>query len=140
MMADFAATIDAWCLKSQKRMEAIFRESTQRTVSLAQTRIPVATGFARASIRASLSAMPPIDPSASKPVGGSVPYDSSEITLTIAQATIPQTIYIGWTANYVVYLEAGSSKQAPSGFVRLAAMEWPHTVAQVVEEAKARVG
>lgn len=133
----FGATVDAWARKTEARMAAVFHEATQRTVSLAQSRIPVDTGFARASIRGSLQSMPPIDPNASKP-GGSVPYDSSEIILTIAGAELGQTIYVGWTANYVQYLENGHSKQAPSGFVRLAALQWQNTVNEVVAEAKSR--
>lgn len=143
MMADsstFAATVDAWTKKSRARMLSVFKESAQRTVSLAQDRIPVATGFARASIRASLSAMPLIDPSASKPKGGSFAYDPGDITLTIASANLGDVAYIGYTANYCIYLEAGSSRQAPSGFVRLAAQQWPATVSEVVADAKSRVG
>jgi hypothetical protein len=135
---NFAAQVDDWARKSEARLTAIFREATQRTVSLAQQRIPVDTGFARASVRASLQDMPPIDPAATKP-GGPVSYDSGAVTLTIAGAEIGQTIFVGWTANYVQYLENGHSKQAPSGFVRLAALQWPHTVSEVAAEAKARV-
>lgn len=141
MAANFSATVDAWCLKSKARMRAIFRESTQRTVSLGQSRIPVETGFARASVRASLQSMPPIDPGKSKPKegSGSVSYNSSEISLTIAGAELGQTVFVGWTANYAGELERGHSKQAPSGFVRLAALVWQRTVSEVVAEAKARV-
>ena len=137
---NFSAQVDAWVLKSEQRLRAVFREATKRTVAIAQERIPVDTGYARSSVRASLQSMPPIDPGASKPTGGSFTYDPGDIVLTIAGAEIGQTIYVGWTANYVGYLEAGSSKQAPSGFVRLAAMQWQATVNQVVAEAKARVG
>lgn len=140
MAGSFSAQVDAWVLKSQRRMLAVFRESAQRTISVAQSRIPVDTGFARASVRASLEAMPPIDPGSTNTKGSSVGYNSSEIVLTIAGAELGQTIYVGWTANYVGLLEQGSSKQAPSGFVRLAALQWQQTVNEVVAEAKARVG
>ncbi|MDB5612049.1 MAG: hypothetical protein JWP25_8949 [Bradyrhizobium sp.] len=142
-MADnstFAATVDRWATQSKTRMTAIFRESAQRTVSLAQDRIPVDTGFARASVRASIESMPPIDPSAKKPAGGSFGYDPGEITLVIAGAELGQQLFIGWSAAYVIFLEQGSSKQAPSGFVRLSAMEWPQIVSEVVADAKSRVG
>jgi hypothetical protein len=140
MAGEFSATVDAWCLKSQKRMLAIFRESAQRTVSIAQDRIPIDTGFARASVRASLDSMPPIDPGMSNKSHVSFAYNSGDITLTIAGAELGVQLFIGWTANYVGFLENGSSKQAPSGFVKLAAMQWQATVNQVVQEAKARAG
>jgi hypothetical protein len=140
-MADnFSATVDAWARKSEKRMLAIFHQATQKTVSIAQSRVPVDTGFARASVRASTSAMPPIDGSAHGGKGGSYSYDGSEVVLTIVGAELGQTIYIGWTASYMLPLEHGHSKQAPSGFLRLAALQWSQTVSEVVQEAKARVG
>jgi HK97 gp10 family phage protein len=139
-IGNFSATVDDWVKKSERRMLAIFKESTQRTVSIAQSRIPVDTGFARASIRASTQSMPPIDRSTNNAKGGNVTYDGGEIILVIAGAELGQTVFIGWTANYVGFLEAGSSQQAPSGFVRLAAMQWQQTVAEVTAEAKARVG
>lgn len=137
-LGNFSATVDAWVQKSEKRMLAVFQQSAQKTASLAQERIPVDTGFARASVRASLSSMPPIESGKSNPGSGSVPYDPGSITAVIAGAKLGQTIYIGWTANYVGLLEMGHSKQAPSGFVRLAAMQWQQTVADAVQQAKAR--
>ncbi len=121
-------------------MTAVFRESTQRVVSAAQRRIPVDTGFARASIRASLSAMPPIDPNFTNKARQTASYDPGEISLVIAGAKIGQTIHIGWTANYAIYLEYGSSKKAPAGFVRISAEEWPRIVREVSAEAKRRAG
>lgn len=139
-MPDFAATVDAWATKSQKRMEAIWKQATQKTVSIAQSRIPVDTGYARSSIRASTSAMPPIEKGSHGQRGQTYSYDAGEITATIASAHLGGTLFIGWTASYISALENGHSQQAPSGFVRLAAMEWPQTVSEVVAEAKSRVG
>jgi hypothetical protein len=136
---DFASSVDSWVRQTEARMTAVFREATQRTVSLAQERIPVDTGYARASIRASLTAMPTIDQTSRPQEGQKYITDNAPVILTIANATLGQTIYIGWTASYVQYLENGSSKQAPSGFVGLAALEWPNIVDRVTEELKSRV-
>jgi hypothetical protein len=145
---NFSAQVDAWCRESEARMVAVWKESTQRVVHIAQAgipHIPVDTGFARASVRASLESMPPIDPEFSAPphklhTHGTIlfPYDEGQIVLVINGAQLGQTIYIGWTANYVGELESGSSNQAPSGFVRLAAEQWQVIVNGVVEEAKSR--
>jgi hypothetical protein len=145
----FMATVDDWIKQTTERQLGVFREATKKVVRQAQTgvpHIPVDTGFARASVRASLESMPLIDPSMSAPnIKGRVPrsgeiypYDDADVVLTIASASLDETIYIGWTANYVVYLEYGHSQQAPSGFVRLAAEQWPQTVSQTVDELKAR--
>jgi hypothetical protein len=66
------------------------------------------------------------------------PARSARSPLTIAGAELGQTIYVGWTASYILPLEYGHSKQAPAGFVRLAAAQWQVTVDQVTREAKSR--
>lgn len=137
-MPDFAATVDAWAAKSQRRMEAVWKQATQKTVSIAQSRVPVDTGYARASVRASTSAMPPIEKGSYGQRGQSYSYDAGEIVAVIASAQLGGTLFIGWTASYIGLLESGYSQQAPSGFLRLAAMEWPNTVSETVAEAKSR--
>lgn len=137
---NFSATVDDWVRATEQRMLALFRESTQRVASIAANAVPVDTGYARASVRASTESMPSIDASAKAKAGQNYPADFGNITLTIAGAHLGQTIYIGWTANYVQYLEYGHSKQAPAGFVRIAAAQWQRVVAEVTEEAKGRAG
>lgn len=142
----FSVEIDEWAKATLKRQLAIFHESTKRLVSKAQSRVPIDTGFARASVRGSTRSMPPIDQSKSapfipgrKPRSGAVySYDRGDITAVIIGAKLGDVIYVGWTANYVPYLEKGHSKQAPSGFVAISAMEWPQIVREVIEQAKAR--
>lgn len=137
---DFNAQVNKWVRQTEARMTAVFRESTQRVVSEAQSRIPVDTGFARASIRASLSELPQIDPGFHGGHGQSYSYDQGSIVATIASAKLGETIYVGWTANYVIYLEYGHSQQAPSGFVRISAMQWPRIVSEVSAELRSRAG
>lgn len=136
----FSAEVDEWCRATQRRLNAVFRESTQRVVSEAQSRIPVDTGFARASIRASLSAMPKIDPAFRGQKGQSYGDATGEVITVIAGAEVGHTIYVGWTAAYVGALEYGHSQQAPEGFVRIAAVQWPRIVAEVAAEAHSRAG
>ena len=135
----FAAQVDEWTRKTEQRMTAVFRGSTQEVFRRAQGRTPVDTGFARASIRASKESMPPIDKGA-KGIKG-VPYFSTggEVIATIASAELGETIYLGWTASYAGVLETGHSKQAPAGFVGITAMEWPQIVTAEIEKAKASV-
>jgi HK97 gp10 family phage protein len=135
----FAATIDAWAAQSQKRLEAIWKESAQRTFSLAQKSVPVDTGYLRASARASASAMPQINPKARPSDGGTYPNAGNEIVMTLAGATLGQTIYFGYTANYSAFVEYGTSKMRARRFVGQAAAQWPQTVAKVTQELKDRV-
>jgi hypothetical protein len=132
-----ATQLDPWVKKTEARMLAVAKESTKRVVSQAQRRIPVDTGFARASIVGSLASMPPIRAGYRGDKGVTYPQTFDYI-VTIAQAVLGGRIYIGWTAGYVGLLEMGSSRQAPSGFVRISAMEWPRIVNETIAEAKAR--
>lgn len=140
MPGNFGAQISDWVAQSEKRMEAVFKESTKRVISEAQRNIPVDTGFARASIRGSLQSMPQIDPNSRGAVGQAYSDRTGEILTTIASAHLGDIIYVGWTASYVPFLEMGHSSQAPSGFIRLAALQWPQIVAAVSAELRTRVG
>lgn len=135
---NFSAQVSAWVRETDQRIEAVFRESSQRVISDMQQRTPVDTGFARASVLVSTSAMPSIDP-AKKGDGKPHSADATQISLAIAGAEIGETIYAGYTAAYARALEYGHSKQAPNGMVRLAAQRWPQIVAEVSAEAEARV-
>jgi len=138
--AIFNAQVDAFVRKTEQRLTAVFREASKRVVSKAQSRIPVDTGFARASIRASLQAMPRIEPLSHGAPAARYPDTTPAVVLVIAGAEIKDTIYVGWTANYVSFLENGHSKQAPTGFVAISAQEWPTIVNQVAAELKGRIG
>lgn len=135
-MATFEAQLDAWTKKTQERILAVYKGAAQEFVSRAQARIPVDTGFARASIRGSLSSMPQIDPALKGDPDRKYSFDLSPIVLLINSAKPGQTIYIGWTANYVQHLEWGHSSQAPNGFIGITALEWPQIVAAEIEKAK----
>ena len=143
MSGNFAAEVSAWVQETQQRMDAVFKESCQRTIAKAQTPVgaggymPIDTGFLRASVRASTSAMPPID-SAAKPTLPMYAYNSGEVVLTIASAEFGQTIYVGWTANYAAHIHNGTSRMIPRPFATMAALQWESIVHQVGSEAMAR--
>lgn len=143
---EFTGKIDAWVAESQARLTAVFHEATQRTVAMAQLPVakggnmPIDTGYLRYGIRASLSAMPGVVPKSHPTQGASYGYNPGEVSLVINQAKIGQTIYIGYTAAYAAYVEYGTSKTRARGFVGKAALQWQHTVNQVVENLKARSG
>lgn len=137
---NFAASVDDWVKETDARMLAVFRESTQRVTSIANNGIPVDTGFARASLQASTEEMPPIVDGKKGEAGKVYPASFGQVSAVIANAQLGQVIYVGWTAAYVLPLEYGHSKQAPSGFVRLAAAQWSRIVSEVTAEAKSRAG
>lgn len=135
----FDAQVGDWVAQTKERLEAVFKESAQRTISLMVKYTPVDTGFLRASVRASTSAMPKIIPTA-KGGGVNVPYDSGAVLMTIAGAKLGQTIYVGYTANYARHVEYGTSKMAARRFVGRAASQWQRTVRQVSADLQKRAG
>lgn len=117
--------------KYQKRMEATFRGSAQdvaRAIVLPRSKggnMRVLTGFLRASLMASTSQMPSINPSARPPDdvdSERYPEDLSQINLVIAGADLGQSVFLGFTASYARY------REYEDGFVRLAAQRWSETV------------
>lgn len=137
-MASFSAAVDAWVLKSKKRMEAVFKESAQRVIAEAQKPVggggnmPVDTGFLRASIQISVSEMPRIKTkSRPDPKAGAGTYPAPQ-TFALATVQLGQTLYVGYTASYAGFQENRR------GFVRLAAMQWPKIVSRVTQEARQR--
>jgi hypothetical protein len=75
-----------------------------------------------------------------EPRSGAIYSDPTDVAVVvIADAKLSDTIFVGWTANYVQYLEWGHSSQAPAGFVGISAEEWPAIVAEVTDELKDQI-
>ena len=140
-MASFSAQVSAWAAQSEQRLTAVFRQSAQAVAG--EVKKPVAaggnmrvkTGFLRASLMASTSQMPSINPEA-KPATGAADNSYSEdqnVTLIIAGADIGQTIYLGFTAAYA------RPREYEDGFVRLTAQRWPQIVEECARLIKSRV-
>ncbi len=139
----FSAQVDAWVGKTKARMEAVHKESVQRTIEVMQTPVgaggnmPVDTGFLRASLMARVGI--PALPTRENP-GAKVSYDPGQVTLVIAGAKLSDPINAVYTANYARHVEYGARGRAGRRFVALAAQQWPRIVSEVVTEAKARAG
>lgn len=139
----FSAQIDAWAAKAEVRQIAIARQSAQvlndKIIdNLSGGMVNVQTGFLRASERASLSEMPKINPAAHPRDGAS--YQPADITVTIANLQMGQTLYCGFTAAYAAHVHDGTSRMAPRPYVALPAAGWSGIVEQVTAELKARAG
>lgn len=133
----FAATVEAWAHKVDGAIEAVFRESVQELVAQVQALVPVDTGFLRASLVASNSAMPVL--SLDNP-GGSFTPDHGQIELVIAATDIGETIYLGYTAKYGAYVHYGAGGRPPRPWVDMVAQRWQAIVAEKTAELKSRLG
>jgi hypothetical protein len=130
----FSAQVADWVAKTKALQLAIFRESAQRIVNIAQEPVaaggnmPVQTGYLRATGRASIGEANwsvTYKPDGQEKFG----YSEAQAVLTIAKASLDDVIFFVWTANYAPYVEA------KRGFVRLAAQQWQSVVNQVAREA-----
>lgn len=148
----FSAQVDAWVKEVKTRELAVFRESAQRVISDMQTpegsggRMPVDTGFLRASLQMTLNA--PAMGTLQKPLEGSGRLGAGQVDLRFDHAELGDTIYATYGAAYARRLEYGfvgqdslgrTYNQAGKAFVRSAAQKWGQIVAQVSTELKARV-
>lgn len=149
MGQSFAATVGAWTERVDGAVEAIFKESAQRLVEEMDGLLvrmvydgPPSpnykrTGFLRASLVASRSAMPGL---VRENPGRAVPADLGDVMLVIAGAEIGETIYLGVTALYGAHVHYGANGRPPRPWVTMAAQRWPEIVATVAAEVKSRLG
>lgn len=144
-MTSFAAQVGDWCKGVEGAVEAIFKMSVQDIVGEMQKprgaggRMRVDTGFLRASLLGSTSAMPSIDPNA-RPADGATYPAGQQVELTIAGLTLGQPFYAGYTASYAAAREYGARGQPPDAFVRTAAQGWQAIVAKREAELMRRLG
>lgn len=129
-MADnnFVAEVEAIILQTQKRMDALIRQSVNDVIDDAQTpvnkggRMRVDTGFLRNSGQISLTGMP------QGPVRGephqTYDWDAALVQATLAGVTAGQSIFWGWTANYAVF------REAKDGFLAGAVQKWQSIVSK----------
>lgn len=136
-MGTFAASVGNWCKLVPEALEIVFKESAQEVVTQLNALAPVDTGFLRASLRASTSAMPAL--SLSNP-GGAFTVDAGEIVLVIAGAEIGDTIYLGYTAKYGAFVHYGSGGRPGRPWVDMVSQRWAQIVQQKAAEVKSRLG
>ncbi|MER8999988.1 HK97 gp10 family phage protein [Mesorhizobium australicum] len=130
-------------------LEAVFKVSAQELVSqldqlladevYAKPQPPgyKRTGFLRASLVASTSAMPTLS---SENPGVAVPADLGDVILVINGADLGDTIYLGYTANYAAFVHYGANGTTPRPWVTLVAQRWVMIVEAKAAEVKARLG
>lgn len=150
MSSSFEAQVEEWVHKVEGALEAVFRESAQALASemdllLEQTVYaqPVSssgyqrTGFLRASLVASTTAMPLL--SRENP-GAPVPPDLGPTMLVINGADLGETLYLGYTANYAAYVHYSANGESGRPWVTMAAQRWQQIVATKAAEIKSRLG
>lgn len=135
-MASFSAQVGQWVQNVQEAQEAIFNLACQYLVHELDSLVPVGpTGFLRASLVASTTAMPQANrPNPGSPVG----HDNSDTVLAITAADLGETVYLGYTANYGPHVHYGTSRMQGRPWVDMVSQRWQALVARAEAEVKAR--
>lgn len=136
-MAAFERQIERFRKGTNKRMRLVYREATKQVADRANTpqakrgRLPVDTGFLRASQSADIGQMP------SGPARGDPGkrYRTGElvgkpVTVVIAEWKPGEAVFIGWTAAYARFMEYRY------GFMQAAAEKWPGIVLGVARKLR----
>ena len=128
---NFAAQVAEEIRAFEGGVLAVFIESVQELVELAQSYAPVVTSFLVNSMEASLTEMPAVDPKKHGEDGAG--YQAASISAEIIGDGFGVVLYIGWTAAYAARIEFGFTgedslgrnyTQAAQAFVRRAAQDW----------------
>lgn len=145
----FSAAIDGWIHRVKEAEEAVFKEAAQELVKQLNEQITEMiydtpetpnyrrTGFLRASLVASTDAMPQLirdNP------GVATNTNTGDVILVIAGAELGQTIYLGYTAKYGLFVHCGSHGRAPRPWVDLVAARWSQIVAEQAAMVKQKFG
>lgn len=139
-MADFDVEVQAWVGQTKEDIETVFKIASQELFFAILTpvsqggRMRVDTGFLRASFRVTLDT-PVLRATANE--GVSYTFDSGPIALTINGASIGQTIFGTFTANYARFREYGAKGQPPDAFVMTNAARWDEFVNEAVLQVRA---
>jgi hypothetical protein len=138
MSKSFTAQVEDIVSTSEKRLNALMRESLSRVIDDMQTptakggRMHVDTGFLRASGQASLNGMP-TGPGRGDREGAYVYSPENTINVSIGQLKLGSTFFFGWTANYAQY------RELYDGFLETALQKWPAIVASVTDDIRKRI-
>ena len=130
MATTFAAQVRFWTDMTQRRAEAIFRQSAQDVLAEAQRPVgdggnmPVDTGFLRRSLTTEI-------------VGGARQQGADGYVFVITGAELGDVIEARWTASYAKYVHDGARGRAGRPWITLAAMSWERIVRENAARAEA---
>jgi hypothetical protein len=126
------ANLDQWALKTERRIDAVVKDSTQSVVNVMQTpkakggRMPVDTGNLRNSLMSSLT-------------GGAGQMGPASHIMVAASMKGGDTATFTYTAEYAKPVNNGRNGRPGAHFVEGAVDMWPALVRASVAKAKAAV-
>ena len=158
-MNKFGKQVEAFVKETNLRLRLVLREAVQETISKAQRvmirsdaspeavlqsaleggdgRMPVITGFLRASILATIDKVPSgqsDNPGKEEFSVGSYVGEPVSVALLKWDPNRDETLYVGWTAHYAKYVEAHR------GFMQGAVELWDVNVKKAVKKVERERG
>ena len=135
MAKKFSTKIKSFTAKTRTRNNAVFKQSVQEVAAVANEpvsqggRMRVDTGFLRNSQVVGLNSSPSGPSNKDRDSMGNL----EDVLLTIAQATVYDVVYIGWSASYARF------REYKDGFVEGAVKKWPSIVSKNTRRAKREI-
>ena len=120
-------------VKASKNVETIVRESAKKLFSKIILDTPIDTGELKGDWSASLL-KPNTSPTGSLDLVGYTTIAS--VNSELASFQMGQTIFLSNTKQYAYTVEFGSSRQAPTGMLRVNAIRWSNIVNSTATEYK----
>tara|TARA_Y100000296_G_C5150888_1_gene246350 strand:- start:774 stop:1169 length:396 start_codon:yes stop_codon:yes gene_type:complete len=123
----FTADLSRFRDKTKAKVTAVVKQSAQEVFAIAQKpiaqggRMPVDTGFLRNSLQSSLN-------------GSTYLKGPDSYTLAIAGMEAGDRMFGGWTADYAIHQEYGTSRMPGRFYMRGAAQQWQAVVAKNAAE------
>jgi len=115
--SDFGGDVQRFGIRYQKRLRAVARTSIQDVIEIAQTpkgdggRMPIDTGFLRASVQAGLHTMPagPTQGKKKEKYTKQAAGEPVAVALLRYDPTTSDRFFVGWTAAYARHMDAQNS-------------------------------
>lgn len=126
-MAKWSIPLDRLANKAEARINLVVRKATFDAFASAVRRSPVDTGRFRANWNVASGSW---DPSTSESTAATRAESEIRKALSFPAGGV---VYLTNSLPYAVRLEDGWSKQAPSGMVRITAVEWSQKLTQALK-------
>jgi len=126
------ANLDQWTKKTEKRIDAVLKDSAQSVIAVAQVqkfkggRMPVITGLLRNSLVSTIA-------------GGASAQGEESYIMVAAQMKGGDLASFTWTAEYAAAVNNGNRGRPGAHFVEGAVDQWPAIVRASIAKAKAAV-
>lgn len=141
----FKAEVDKWVTEVESRLIAVNRSAIGDLINEAQTsvakggKMPVDTGFLRASGLSNLNSLPagPSQKQLTTPLSYPSPDDyttQGKVAVDLARLTLNDIFYFGWTAEYA------NAQEVRNGFVSASIQNWQSYVTKRADELMRRSG